>query len=346
MASFLLDLLGSWVFIGFVVPVGIGIGIGVMSMDPPAFQIAKVCFSLNTFFLGIGVGQWLISANFSIRERILLGFIIFGIIGPLWVESLRWVHSRENSTLTSEQPAAIFAVNFITTMNIKWPGPLVYIHTTSIGKTISSVSIALYIEVVNRKPTISRIYGYRARALLEYDEGGHQSVNVLPDKRTQLVSQPIGNTVEKYRTLHSMGFINDQVYYIIDNNWTRTKHIDFTNDSFDIPAHDVQLQSGESLRGWIFFELEQDLRYPLPTIKHIELTLRNSAGETQDFKSNDEIRGETQAWGIISSGHWKILEGYYDLPQERYQLAAKMDVAQIQAGEGQWIVINPSSKAE
>jgi hypothetical protein len=59
---------------------------------------------------------------------------------------------------------------------------------------------------------MARIYGYKARALLEYDEGGRQSVTILADKSVQFNYQPTGNTVEKYRTLYSMGFIYDQVY--------------------------------------------------------------------------------------------------------------------------------------
>jgi hypothetical protein len=237
MAHFLWDLLGSWVFVGVVVPLGIGIGIGVLSMTPPAFSIAKVCFSISALVLSIGIGQWLMSSDFSIRDRLILGCAIFGIIGTLWVESFRWMHGREGSF---GQHKDIYHVNFLTTMNMKWPGPLLSVYASPLGKTISPVSIAIYIEVVNKKPTISRIYDYECRALLEYDEGGHQNINILPNNSLKVEYIPSGKIVEKWRTLYDIGFLDDQIYYVIDNDWTKTKRIDFTQNSFDVLARNTQ----------------------------------------------------------------------------------------------------------
>ena len=129
-------------------------------------------------------------------------------------------------TLKSKED--IFKVNFITTMLIKWPGPLLYLYQSKLGKTISPVSVAFFIEVSNNKTIISRIYSYKARALLKYDEGGLTHITRASDGGIKYEYKPSGKTVEKWRTLHSMGFLGDQAYFVINNDWSKCKRIDFT----------------------------------------------------------------------------------------------------------------------
>lgn len=212
------------------------------------------------------------------------------------------------------------------------------------GKTISPVSVVLYVEVVNKSPIISRIYSYKTRALLRYDEGGSHYISPSKNTRFKVEYKVSGNIVEKWRTLHSIGFIDDKVYFVTNNDWSETKRIDFTQNSFEMLARNTQLKPGESLMGWIFFELEQDLRGQVPKIKEIELTLANSAGESQIFKSFQEPKGEDGMSSSISSGDWHLMEGYYDLTKEQYAMVPMIDLHQI-LKDGKAQVVKPISPA-
>ena len=223
-------------------------------------------------------------------------------------------------------------------MNIKWPGPLLFMYDSSLGKTISPVSIALYIEVINKKPIISRVSGYKCRALLEYDEGSYQ--NIIQDKNSSLKFEykTTGKAVEKWRTLHSIGFIGDQVYYVINDDWSKAKRIDFTQNGFDTIGPNKQLQPGESVMGWMFFELEQDLRGQLLKIKEIEFILTNSVGESQTFKSYQKLREEEEMTYSLTSGTWNVMGGYYDLTKEQYSMVPTIDLRQIlKDGKAQFV---------
>jgi hypothetical protein len=98
------------------------------------------------------------------------------------------------------------------------------------------------------------------------------------------------------------------------------------------------------LRGWIFFEVEHDLRGQLPIIKAIEITLKNSTSESQIFKSHEESKGGEAIAGFISSADWHLMEGYYDLTQERAAIAARIDLPQILKGDEGWRIVNPNPK--
>jgi hypothetical protein len=68
----------------------------VMSMSPPDFWVAKVCFSVAALLLGIKSAEWINSvAASSSRERLLLSFALFGAIGGLWTISMQWIRGRE-----------------------------------------------------------------------------------------------------------------------------------------------------------------------------------------------------------------------------------------------------------
>ncbi len=224
----------------------------------------------------------------------------------------------------------IFRTNFITLMRFKWPGSLLYMYPSALGKTISPVSIALFIEVTNNKPIISRIYSYQCRALLKYDKGGIARIEQSSGGGMNYRYEPSGNIVEEWRTLYSMGFLHDQIYFVTSDGFSRCRRLDFTKNSFDNLARNSQLRPGESLMGWIFFEIDQDLRGQLPEIVELELTLRNSAGEEQVFRNRDlEPEGAERANSYISGGTWNILAGDYDLTKENYHMCAMVDLPKI-----------------
>ncbi len=236
----------------------------------------------------------------------------------------------------------IFKVTSIIQVRLKWPGPLVFCYPSASGKNLSPISVALFVEVVNNKDVISRISSYECRALLEYDEGGNTVVNHAPNGGIKLEYKPAGKTVTKWRNLYGMGFVDNQVYYITDHDWRKCKRVDFRNNGFDRLAKDTQLNPGESLKGWMFFELEHDLRGQLPEIKKVELTFTNSVGESQSLKIKikQNVKDDNDMVNYISSGEWILLEGYHDLTKEKYTMTPMVDLRRI-LKTGKSIIVNP-----
>ena len=84
----------SWTFISIVAVALVGIGVGVLSMNPPHYQIAQVCFSVSAALLIVRSGWWIAfeqPATVSPFNRIMFTLVVFGAIGVLWEESVRWV---------------------------------------------------------------------------------------------------------------------------------------------------------------------------------------------------------------------------------------------------------------
>ena len=66
-----------------------------MSMTPPQFNIAKACFSLAALLLTLRVAAWFADVDSSRLERIFFGFLIFGGIGTMWLESVGWIRNLQ-----------------------------------------------------------------------------------------------------------------------------------------------------------------------------------------------------------------------------------------------------------
>jgi hypothetical protein len=92
--SNMLSQLTSWPVIAIAVPILIGIGVGVMSMNPPDFSVAKSVFALSAAILSLKVAYWMAKSGSRPLERMVLGFVIFGTVGVLAVESWKWVDRR------------------------------------------------------------------------------------------------------------------------------------------------------------------------------------------------------------------------------------------------------------
>lgn len=66
-----------------------------MSMTPPACWVAKVCFTVAPLLVMGKIVILTTSAENSVWERTIITFVLFGIIGIGWVESIQWVRTRE-----------------------------------------------------------------------------------------------------------------------------------------------------------------------------------------------------------------------------------------------------------
>jgi hypothetical protein len=260
---------------------------------------------------------------------IALGGVSVWFGGHLASDGWKKLHSPVSSITENhdQEHEDIFRVSIINVMRFKFPGPLLYFYNSKFGKTISPVSIALYVEASNNKQIISRIYSYTVKILFRYDEGGELLITEDGKGGRNINYKPSGNVVEKWHLLHSLGMLHDQVYWVKDNDWSQCKRLDFSNNSFDVLARDKQMQPGESIMGWIFLELPPDLRGQLPEILEIELTFKNSQGETITIKK--EAPKPDSSSSVISSGAWHFLEGYYDLAKENYTMCPQVDLHAI-----------------
>jgi hypothetical protein len=220
--------------------------------------------------------------------------------------------------------AAALKVTVFNVMSLKFPGPLLFFYNSQLGKTMSPISIALYVEVVNSKGSITRIQDIKTKALMKYDEGGRASLLAVPSGGVNYIYTPSGITVEKWRQLYSVGFLHDQIYFIANNDWKKAKRIDFRKNSLETLAREKQLQPGESVIGWIFYELEEDLRGQIPEIKKIEFEITNSSGDVETIKV--DLPKTSEESSIISSGGWDLQAGFDDLTKETYSLSPMIDL--------------------
>lgn len=276
--------------------------------------------------------------------QLILGIILIAVGGiSVWVgghlaaEGWKKLYPSSSASLSTpahtsnnhlrQEKEEVFKATIINVMRFKFPGPLLYFYNSQFGKTISPISIALYVEASNNKKIISRIYSYSLKVLFRYDVGGELKIVEDGNGGRNFIYEPSGNIVEKWHPLHSVGMLHDQIYWVTDNDWTKCKRIDFSRNSFDVLAREKQLQSGESIMGWMFFEIPADLRGQLPEIIEIELTLTNSQRETQTLRRISPTADSSSS--VISSGAWHLLEGYYDLTKENYTISPQVDLREI-----------------
>jgi hypothetical protein len=58
------------------------------------------------------------------------------------------------------------------TLFFKYPGPLLLMYDSQLGKTIAPISAAMFVELTNCMATMTRVFSLDVEALMAYDEGG------------------------------------------------------------------------------------------------------------------------------------------------------------------------------
>lgn len=90
--------MSGWKTAAVAVPVIIGIGVGVLSMNPPEYTTAHVCLTIAAIILLISVGWWLIfEQSIGGWQGTFFTFIIFDLIGSLWLILMKWVNEKEKA---------------------------------------------------------------------------------------------------------------------------------------------------------------------------------------------------------------------------------------------------------
>lgn len=305
---------------------------------------------LSLFSIAVGIIMQFLPKTLPVVIACLL--VIYGLlVYPIWnfwyIERSLWLRLAALFFLAAclcvfgfmvlpEEKKDIFRCNFIITMKFSYPGAIFMVYPSALGNTMSTPNIALFLEVVNNRSTVARIFSYQCRALLRYDEGGVRVVRETPEGGFKYEYKPSGKIVEKWYNLHSMGFLGDNVYYML-NGLKKCRRLNFTQNSFDRLAHTVQLRSGESIMGWIFFEFDnEELRLQIPQIKEIELTLRNSAGESEICRGGGDTT-TVDANSVISAGEWHIEPGEFDFTKEKFTMVPMVDLPKTLKEGGQFL---------
>lgn len=91
------QILLGWGVLGAFTILIIGIGFGVMSMTPPDFIIARVCFTAAAIILTTKTAIWLANFDAPRGDRALAAFFVLGLIGAGWVWAYTWVSFRQSS---------------------------------------------------------------------------------------------------------------------------------------------------------------------------------------------------------------------------------------------------------
>jgi hypothetical protein len=233
---------------------------------------------------------------------------------------------KKDNQAQSQPDSDFFHVATTSMTRFKYPGPLLFFYNSQLGKTISPISIALFVEITNKRKSVTRVFSYRIRGLLTYDEGGEIIITTDQRGNQTLTYRPIGKVVTKWRELHSVGFLHNQIYYV-SGDWTKAQRLDFSANGLDNIARDKQLQYGESIKGWVMLELEPDLRGQLPMIKELEFIIQNSAGESQSIKI--PVAEKDTKYPVISSGAWHFMGGFHDLTTEPTTICPRIDVQEL-----------------
>ena len=299
---------------------------------------------LSLFGIAVGIIMTLLPKTFPVVITCLL--LIYGLlVYPIWnfwyIERSLWLRLSALFLLASflcgfgyivlPKQNSLFKCNVLVAMKFSYPGPVFIVYPSGLGNTMSFPNMALYVEVVNNKPTATRISDYECRMLLSYDEGGITEAIKTSTGGLKYKYKPTGKAIEKWQILRSMGFLGNNVYYVINDNLKKSRRLNFTENSFDRLASNTQLISGQSIKGWIFFEFESsELTFQLPKIKEIELTIHNSAGESEICRIiHDETKPQDNAKNVISAGDWQVEAGEYDFTKEKYTAVRMIDLPNI-----------------
>lgn len=250
------------------------------------------------------------------------------IVGTLILSGIAGVLSNAKTIKEFLQPKPDFKAGVSGSFNINvYPSPLIYLYdkqsydNAQSGKSIASISHAIHLDLINNKSVPVKLRSYKIRALLKYDEGGR--VNLVKDKAgIKPEYTPSGAKVLKWRDLYNIGPINDKIFYVVD--WSKARQIDFTDDCFDIKAFsNKQINPGESISGWLLFEVDEDLRYQPFEIKKYEAVLENSAGELSTIKI--AVQKDDDTMNAVSGGTMKMLN-YVDLTTIKWDICSIIDL--------------------
>lgn len=270
----------------------------------------KIVFGLC---LAVVIGVWSAdSMKLDVHYKIGISVIALGIAYVAGNAIYKHNKSEKDSAAVTTQSQAadskqVFTARLNSFLQLKFVGPLLCMYNSYLGETIAPVNIAINVEVASLRPGRSRVYTYKASALVEYSDGGKVIKETYP-----LFNIPISSCV---------------VYMIVNHNWATTQRLDFSSNNFDLNARNTQLQEGESISGWIFFEIDPNVRGRDYKVIQIDLTVENNLKESQTITLTppDDKGNESR----LSSGSLIFTGENHDLTKKRYTLTPMMDLHEM-----------------
>ncbi|MBA4311636.1 MAG: hypothetical protein C0417_03295 [Chlorobiaceae bacterium] len=212
--------------------------------------------------------EWLIQVLWFVASGLALGFFyyylakkeklkaiycfIIAIVVVLIIVIL--MTSNDNIKNKSQAHANPLHVRYLTSLVLEYPGPLLYVYDSEFGKLIAPVGYAVVIEVVNNRPTPTKIASY----YIDVGVGG-----------------------QWIRLLNLSTLISIDLFWAMDS-LKACRRLDFRTNSFDLQARDKNIAPGESIKGWMFFEWPIELRGNIPSFSNIRVFIENIHGEKEN----------------------------------------------------------------
>jgi hypothetical protein len=99
----------AWTVVSVVVAILVGVAFTVVGYIPPEFRAARWCFGCSALILGGMSIVWQVQTDKSLFVRLLVGILLWGLIGAGLPEAFRWIKRRQvaSSDAPLPKPAAI-----------------------------------------------------------------------------------------------------------------------------------------------------------------------------------------------------------------------------------------------
>lgn len=198
-------------------------------------------------------------------------------------------HQAESAARPSESSLSreVFHTRFHTGVRFKYPGALMYLYDSSLGKRLAPVGYAMVMEVTNISQTIARVQAYT-------------------------VDIPVNG---EWIRLPNLRAVDPTAFFWAKNGDLRNvRRIDFQANGFDPQARNKSLQPGEGIKGWVFLEWPPELRDTSPKFDRIRLQIDDAIGRRTVATLDTEIAEEP---GESLLGGGELIVG----PQESLDLS-------------------------
>lgn len=208
------------------------------------------------------------------------GFIIGSVIILIsTVASFRIEGLKDSKTVRN--PLLIRQISIMTSTS--YPGPWLYQYHSSLGEKLASIGLMCFIEVTNLDEVSTRITSYELKI-------------------------KIGN---KWSRIPSLTVLNP-LNLFFGTDLTKCTRFDLTGNGFDINAMTTEIEKGESVRGWVFFEWPKELRNVNTDIEIYQYSLVDKQQRQSQIEIN-KVKGNPIGSSQIDVGTLKIHEKNVDI---------------------------------
>ena len=117
--------------------------------------------------------------------------------------------------------------------------------------------------------------------------------------------------------------------YWVGDDCSKARQLDFSGNSFDSHARETSIGEGESVSGWLLFELGPDVRSKDYWVNEINVTVEDAVRNKETLSLIGGEQSEPAEQSVLSSGEWKFKEGYFDLSKDKYTMTPLTDLQEV-----------------